>query len=64
MKVRRPYKRLTDTGENVQNASVKSEENNVSTFGGFRLWTSFEISPVSVKIGALKYLILKLKGYV
>ena len=64
MKVRRPYKRLTDTGENVQNASVKSEENNVSTFGSFRLWTSFEISPVSVKIGALKYLIPKLKSNV
>ena len=27
----------------------KREENNVSTFGRFRLWTSFESSPVSVK---------------
>ena len=27
----------------------KREENSVSTFGRFRLWTSFESSPVSVK---------------
>ena len=27
----------------------KKEENSVSTFGRFRLWTSFESSPVSVK---------------
>ena len=27
----------------------KEEENSVSTFGRFRLWTSFEASPVSVK---------------
>ena len=31
-------------------ASKKREENSVSTFGRFRLWTSFESSPVSVKI--------------
>ena len=30
-------------------ASEKREENSVSTFGRFRLWTSFESSPVSVK---------------
>ena len=30
-------------------ASEKIEENSVSTFGPFRLWTSFESSPVSVK---------------
>ena len=30
-------------------ASEKKEENSVSTFGRFRLWTSFESSPVSVK---------------
>ena len=30
-------------------ASEKREENSVSTFGCFRLWTSFESSPVSVK---------------
>ena len=30
-------------------ASEKREENNVSTLGRFRLWTSFESSPVSVK---------------
>ena len=29
-------------------ASEKSEENSVSTFGQIRLWTSFETSPVSV----------------
>ena len=29
-------------------ASEKKEENSVSTFGRFRLWTSFESSPVSV----------------
>ena len=29
-------------------ASEKREENSVSTFGRFRLWTSFESSPVSV----------------
>ena len=28
-------------------ASKKREENSVSTFGRFRLWTSFESSPVS-----------------
>ena len=28
----------------------KREENSVSTFGRFRLWTSFESSPVSVKL--------------
>ena len=31
-------------------ASEKREENSVSTFGSFRLWTSFESSPVSVKL--------------
>ena len=30
-------------------ASEKREENSASTFGRFRLWTSFESSPVSVK---------------
>ena len=30
-------------------ASEKREENSVSTFGRFCLWTSFESSPVSVK---------------
>ena len=30
--------------------SEKREENSVSTFGHFRPWTSFESSPVSVKI--------------
>ena len=30
-------------------ASEKIEENSVSTCGHFRLWTSFESSPVSVK---------------
>ena len=30
--------------------SKKREENSVSTFGRFRLWTSFESSPVSVKV--------------
>ena len=30
-------------------ASKKREEKSVSTFGRFRLWTSFESSPVSVK---------------
>ena len=29
-------------------ASEKREENNVCTFERFRLWTSFESSPVSV----------------
>ena len=29
-------------------ASEKREENSVSTFGRFRLWTSFESSPVSL----------------
>ena len=29
-------------------ASEKKEENSVSTFGRFRMWTSFESSPVSV----------------
>ena len=28
----------------------KREENSVSTFGRFRLWTCFESSPVSVKV--------------
>ena len=28
----------------------KREENSLSTFGRFRLWTSFDSSPVSVKI--------------
>ena len=54
---------LTDTGENVQKwtgvfstltrrseASEKREENNVSFFGHFRMWTSFESTPVSVNI--------------
>ena len=31
-------------------AAKKREENSVSTFGRFPLWTSFESSPVSVKI--------------
>ena len=31
------------------NASEKKEENSVSTFERFRLWASFESSPVSVK---------------
>ena len=30
-------------------ASEKREEKSVSTFGRFRLWTSFESSPVSVR---------------
>ena len=30
--------------------SEKREENSVSTFGRIRLWTSFESSPVSVKV--------------
>ena len=30
-------------------ASEKREENSVFIFGRFRLWTSFESSPVSVK---------------
>ena len=30
-------------------ATGKREENSVSTFGRFRLWTSFESSPVSLK---------------
>ena len=30
----------------------KREENSVSTVGRFRLWTSFESSPVSVKFGS------------
>ena len=30
--------------------SGKKEENSVSTFGRFRLWTSFESPPVSVKV--------------
>ena len=57
---------LTDTDENVQKwtrvvstrrwvilvarSCLKREEKNVSTFGRFRLWTSFESSPVSVKV--------------
>ena len=32
------------------NASEKRQENSVSTFGRFRLWTCFESSPVPVKI--------------
>ena len=32
------------------NASEKKEENSVSIFGQFRLWTSFESSPVSVNV--------------
>ena len=59
------FNQLTDTGENVQKwtrvfrlgaesySSLgrvgKKKENSVSTFGLFRLWTSFESSPVSVK---------------
>ena len=31
-------------------ASEKRVENSVSTFGRFRLWTSFEAAPVSVKM--------------
>ena len=30
-------------------AAEKREENCVSTFGRFRLWTNFESSPVSIK---------------
>ena len=43
---------LSDTGENVQKWTVrkKKEENSVSTFGRFRLWTCLESSPVPVKI--------------
>ena len=37
---------LSDTRRS--NASEKREENSVSTFRRFRLWTSFESSPVSV----------------
>ena len=36
-------------------ASEKREENSVSTFGRFRLWTSFESSPVSVSDYKTKY---------
>ena len=35
-------------------ASEKREEKSVSTFGRFRLWTSFESSPLSVKINDLE----------
>ena len=31
-------------------ASEKKEENSVTTFGRFRMWTSLESSPVSVKL--------------
>ena len=31
-------------------ASEKGEENSVSTFGRFRLWTGLESSPVSIKV--------------
>ena len=60
-------KGLTDTGENGTNRPVyfrlgaesyssfepvrKKEENSVSTFGRFRLWTSFEFSPRRACIG-------------
>ena len=37
-------------------ASEKREEDSVSTFGRFRLWTSFGSSPVSVK--ASNYLLV------
>ena len=37
-------------------ASEKREENSLSTFGRFRLWTSFESSPVSVKNDFLNFL--------
>ena len=37
---------LSYTGRS--DASEKREKNSVSTFGRFRLWTSFESSPVSV----------------
>ena len=40
-------------------ALEKKEENSVSTFGRFRLWTSFESSPVSVK----KYNLYHIKKY-
>ena len=33
----------------------KREENNVSTFGRFCLWTSFESSPVSVMVTLFQY---------
>ena len=55
---------LTDTGQNVQkshtrrsDASEKSEDNSVSTFGRFRLWTSLESSSVSVKMPPCRMLV-------
>ena len=42
---------LNNKGENVQKwTREKREENSVSTFGRFRLWTSFESSPASLNI--------------
>ena len=40
-------------------ASKNRKENSVSTFGRFRLWTSFESSPVSVKYLSSCYEALK-----
>ena len=42
-------------------ASEKREENSVSTFGRFCLWTSFESSPVSVKGALILFSFFKLE---
>ena len=46
----REYFRLgAESYSSLGRVAKKREENSVSTFGRFRLWTSFESSPVSVK---------------
>ena len=46
----RKYFRLgAESYSSLGRVGKKGEENSVSTFGRFRLWTSFESSPVSVK---------------
>ena len=46
----REYFRLGAESHSSLGRVRKREENSVSTFGRLRLWTSFESSPVSVKV--------------
>ena len=41
-----------ESDSSLSDASEKKEGNSVSTFGRYRLWISFDCSPVSVNPGA------------
>ena len=52
----REYFRLGAESYSSLGRVEKLEENSVSTLGRFRLWTSFESSPVSVKYFQYRFL--------